>query len=192
MLAADLASLPVDDRLSRIAGNACPSPACLFVCLAHRAGHDSCVIHQQPVTANFKQMPNDRLRLLVDAHALPIDVLRHVVECAGDGQRRPGAEHCTHQTVLRPACCVVEHGALLVRVVASLVVLAFVRGVRPWKVIITGSLDGFRAFTDVAHQAPAVSRRCVLGAGKSDVRHRATPIFIEVTGLTIGYSRWMK
>ncbi|MNR38053.1 hypothetical protein D3C85_1561250 [compost metagenome] len=96
MLTTDLASLPVPDGLGRVAGNTCPGTACLLVGLAHGAGLHSGVIHQQPVAPNFEQMPDNRLRLLVDAHALSVDVFRHVVESPGYSQRWPSAEHRAH------------------------------------------------------------------------------------------------
>ena len=186
MLSADLARLPVDDRFGRVAGDARPGPACLFVCLAHGAGYDSGVIHQQPVTTDFEQMPDDRLRLLIDAHALPVDVLRHVVESARHCKRWPGAEYGTDQTVFRAASGVVEHRALLVVVVASLVFGARIRRVRARQVQIAGGLDGLGALADVSHQTPAGFSRREFRALESYVAHRANPILIEVAIDLIG------
>ncbi|MNR49389.1 hypothetical protein D3C85_1687530 [compost metagenome] len=86
--------------------------------------------------------------------------------------------------MFRPAGGVVEHRALLVILIASLVVGAHVSGVRSRQVQIARSLDGFRALADVAHQAPAGFRRVVLRADESDVigHYRANPILIDLTG----------
>ncbi|MNR10678.1 hypothetical protein D3C85_1269410 [compost metagenome] len=123
------------------------------------------------MTTDFEQMPDDRLRLLIDAHALPVDVLRNIVECARDGQRWPSTKHRTHQAVFGSAGGVVKHGPLLVTLVAGDVLDAGVVLVGLRQINIASGLYGFGALAHVSHQPPTGLCRVVLRAGVSNVCH---------------------
>ncbi len=173
------ACTPVDDVFSAV-GQDYRMPADTIVLV---------VVDVKPVAPSFKDLFKRALGVLVNAHAGAVGVVLQVFQLLGHRQRWVFVEGQAEQTVSGMPGGVLKHRALAIRSIPVLILRRLVVRVDVRQPINYPVL----ARADVANGRPAVQHCRVFRPLEGDVvAHRAYPILIAVTGLMIGYSRWMK